>query len=96
MPVYRLEPIAEKVHHKSWRVSELPPTPVWVRAANPLHARLKLDLARLPTTSYVGRPPSSNSPWTNAFLVSCVEDRTRDIPEHVVLMANGKITLVLA
>jgi len=96
MPVYRLEPIGGQLGHSAWRGSEVPPQIVWVRAENPDYARQKLHMARLPTTRPTQVPWAPNSPWTNAALVSCVEDCSREVPEGFALIANGKIRIGLS
>jgi len=96
MPVYRLEPIVGQLGHSAWRTSEVPPSIVWVRAENPDYARQKLHMARLPTTRPTQAIWAPNGPWTNAALVSCVEDHSHEVPEGVPLIANGKIRLGLS
>ncbi len=93
MPVYKLEPVEGTEEHSDWWASSVPPTPVWLRASNANHARQRMHLATYATTWV----PSEvlNAPWTNAELVRCTEDKSRDVPPDKALLANGKISIKL-
>ena len=93
MPVYKLEPVEGTEGNSDWWASSLPPTPVWVRAGNPNHARQRMHLATYATTFVPGSVVSA--PWVNAALVTCTEDQSREVPADRALLANGKISLKL-
>jgi hypothetical protein len=95
MPIYKLEPIAGTEEHNDWRASSLPPTPVWVRATDPDHARQRMRLATMERRIYSFSNSIPYNPWSNAALVRCTEDTSWDVPANVALFANGKIKLQL-
>ena len=77
MPIYKLEPIEGTEEHNDWWASTLSPTPVWVQAGDPDHARLRMHLA---TTTFVLGKEGLCAPWINAALVRCIEDASWDAP----------------
>jgi len=92
VPIYKLEPIEGTERHADWWASTLAPTLVWVRAANPDHARHRMHLA---TTTFPPDQKNVCAPWTNVALIKCIEDQSREVPANVALFANGKITIKL-
>ena len=92
MTIYRLEPIAGTEGHADWYASTVPPTPVWLQAKDSDHARQKMHLA---TTNVAANSKDARTPWTNIALVRCTEDRSRQVPADMALLANGGITIKL-
>ena len=94
MPVYKLEPIEEL--EDGWRGSLIGSMAVWVRASDPDDARQKIHLATISTVKgyEAGELVPGSSPWLNSAIVDCDEDKSRDVPDGVALLGNGRtITL---
>jgi hypothetical protein len=90
MPVYRLEPLEGMEGHSDWRASHIIMA-VWLRAHDPEDARKKMALATATTLEgYEVGQLIPYSPWLNSAVVSCDEDDSRDVPDGVVVLGNGK------
>jgi hypothetical protein len=94
MTIYRLEPIEGTEQHPYWRMSIVPPVPVWVQASTPDLARQRMQSAARETPLNAKRD-EVRTPWVDASLVSCTEDRSHYVPAGRAIFANDKITLRL-
>ena len=92
MPVYKLEPVEGLEGHHDWRASGIGTIAVWVRANDPDEARQKIHLATLSTVAgyEAGELVPASSPWLNSAVVDCDEDDSREVPDGVALLGNGK------
>jgi hypothetical protein len=91
MPIYRLEPIESFKDHNDWRASEVGPMAVWLYARDADDARLKMQLATITTVEdYPEGQVVPYSPWLNSLVVGCDEDNSRDVPEGMALLGNGR------
>jgi len=96
MPVYKLEPVESLADHDAWRMSGIGAMAVWVRAQDEDEARQKIHMATITTLDQLDDDAMvpGGSPWLNSAVVACDEDDTRDVPDGVALLGNGKtITL---
>ena len=90
MPVYKLEPLEAMEGHGDWRASHITMA-VWLRARDSEDARQKMALATTTTIEgYEVGQVIPYSPWLNSTVVSCDEDVSRDVPDGVALLSNGK------
>jgi hypothetical protein len=92
MHVYKLEPVEGRQNHQDWRASGIGTMAVWVRANDPDEARQKIHLATLSTVAAfeAGELVPASSPWLNSAVVDCDEDDSREVPDGMALLGNGK------
>ena len=91
MNVFRLEPVESMLSSHSWSMSTLSPVTVWVLANDEESARQKITLATITGNKSILGRENAFPPWQDATLVSCVIDDNCDVPDGVVMPADGKL-----
>ena len=73
MPVFRLNPIIERLDDPSWEASSFKET-CWVLARDEADARRQLESVSLKTVNVNPDKKIAYSPWRHARVTDCVED----------------------
>lgn len=90
MPGCRLEPLEVIEGHRDWRTSQIAIT-AWLCVRDSEDARRKMALVTTTTIEgYEVGQVIPYSPWLNSAVVNCDEDASRDVPDEVVPLSNGK------
>ncbi len=91
MQTFLLEPRPERIGSPHWRLSDIPPTRVWVLAEDTTDARQRVTAITVrPRTTRLG-DDSPIQPWNSDELVSCEPDSTRACKAGEVLTEDGRI-----
>ncbi len=89
--IFRLEPIADGMHDRSWEATELHER-CWVRAVSEEYARIAVAAATLKMTDVKPGLPMVHSPWRNDRLTRCtVDDSGKEIKAGTLVTDSGKI-----
>ena len=91
MPVFRLDPIIERLDDPSWAASRFKEA-CWIIARDEANARLQLQSIALRMVDVVPGRKFLYSPWLSVQLTQCAEDGSPPVSmkEGIVWTISGK------
>ena len=91
MPVFRLDPVVERLDDLSWAASRFKEA-CWIIARDEADARLQLQGIALKTVDVVPGRKILYSPWLSVQLTQCAEDGSPPVSmkEGIVWTISGK------